>query len=101
MSMEILLKLILIAVATVALPAVALRLYKRMLKVEILRYRCDFAFNRSVLSNEKLPEIHRQLLQQKYLQQRPSYLAMFFSRKPLEMQHWFNGEQLDAFFLTH
>ncbi|MDT0689350.1 hypothetical protein RM549_06105 [Salegentibacter sp. F188] len=94
-----LLPLIFLAVAMVALPAVAVRLYRRMLQVEILRYKCDFAFNRSVLHNEQLSKIHRELLQKKYLQQRPSYLVMFFSRKPLQIEQWYNGEQLDAFFL--
>ena len=91
--------LILICFALAALPAVALPLYRRMLNVEILRYKCDFAINRTVRYNEHLSSLQRTRILKKYEDVRPSYLAMYFSRKPLAIESWYNQEQIDAFFL--
>jgi len=91
--------LLIIIFALAALPALALPLYRRMLKVELLRYKCDFAFNQWVRYNEQLTAIQRTRLHKKYKSIRPSYLQMFFSKKPLEIESWYNWEQIDAFFL--
>lgn len=91
--------LILICFALAALPAFALPLYRRMLQVEILRYKCDFAINQSVRHNEHLTPLQRTRVLKKYDAVKPTYLAMYFSKKPLEIESWYNQEQIDAFFL--
>ncbi len=91
--------LILICFAVAALPAFALPLYRRMIEVELLRYKCDFAFNQTVRNNEQLKPEMRDWLTANYEQDKPSYLAMYFSKKPLKIESWYNQEQIDAFFL--
>lgn len=98
MTNTLLIQLLLIAVATVAGLNLLARLYVRYLKVEILRYKCEFKFQSTVVNNDNLPPSARTWLIIAYKAQRKSYLRMLFSRRPLQVKYWFNQEQIDAFF---
>lgn len=93
-----LLEIIALAVATVATARLLSRLYIRYLKVEVLRYKCDYRFNHTVVYNDSLPEAVKTRLIIAYQVNKKSYLRMLFSRRPLQLEYWFNQEQRDAFF---
>ena len=81
----ILLKLILSAVATVVIPYLVARIYKRILKVKILLKQMDLFYIDMVENDPELPEFARQLMEEKYNRERPTALVLFFSMKPLDV----------------
>ena len=85
----ILLKLILSAVATVVIPYLVARIYKRLLRVKILLKQMDLFYIDMVENDQQLPEFARQLMEEKYNRERPTALVLFFSMKPLDVFTWY------------
>ena len=92
-------EMILIAVATVLAVAIAGAIYKRIIKVQIFKNKCDLAFDRAIFSNQEIPKETKRFWWNCYILISPSVFKLFFSRKPLTVKEWFSSEEIDGFFI--
>lgn len=94
-----LLEMFLIAVATVLATLIIGGVIKRILRIRLFRYRCDLAFNKAVLSNNDVNVKTKNMLRSCYELHKPNLIQLFFSRRKLEISEWFDGEEIDCFFV--
>ena len=93
----LILQLITVTVATAFAPFLAVKLYKRKIKVEIFQYRCDLVASYSI-DNFSTTSTHAELMRIMYQRHRRGFLAMLFSRKPLEIEYWYDPTFRKIFF---
>jgi len=94
-----LLEMFLIAVATVLATVIIGGVIKRILRIRLFRYRCDLAFYKTVLSNPAITVKNKEFVNACYEFHKPTFSQLFFSRRKPEISEWFDGEEIDCFFV--